>query len=60
MLGSLDIGCVRLTERHLHSDPPTAAEIAAAGADIDAALDAVAAVMRRGPGRGRWSAWPGR
>jgi exopolyphosphatase/guanosine-5'-triphosphate,3'-diphosphate pyrophosphatase len=27
---SADIGCVRLTERCLHSDPPTAAEIAAA------------------------------
>lgn len=27
---STDIGCVRLTERCLHSDPPTAAEIAAA------------------------------
>ena len=27
---SVDIGCVRLTERHLHGDPPTPAEIAAA------------------------------
>ena len=27
---SADIGCVRLTERCLHSDPPTVAEIAAA------------------------------
>jgi exopolyphosphatase/guanosine-5'-triphosphate,3'-diphosphate pyrophosphatase len=42
---SVDIGCVRLTERHLRSDPPTAAEIAAATADIDAALDRVAAVV---------------
>jgi exopolyphosphatase/guanosine-5'-triphosphate,3'-diphosphate pyrophosphatase len=40
---SVNIGCVRLTERHLHSDPPTAAEIAAATADIDGALDRVAA-----------------
>jgi exopolyphosphatase/guanosine-5'-triphosphate,3'-diphosphate pyrophosphatase len=39
---SVDIGCVRLTERHLHSDPPRPAEISAAAADIDAALDAVA------------------
>ena len=38
---SMDIGSVRLHERHLHSDPPTAAEIAACVADIDAALDAV-------------------
>ena len=36
---SLDIGSVRLNERHLASDPPTADEIAAAEADIDAALD---------------------
>jgi exopolyphosphatase/guanosine-5'-triphosphate,3'-diphosphate pyrophosphatase len=40
---SVDIGCVRLTERHLHSDPPTDAEIAAACVDIQAALDAVEA-----------------
>jgi len=36
---SLDLGCVRLTERHLESDPPTAAELAAAGAMVDAELD---------------------
>jgi exopolyphosphatase/guanosine-5'-triphosphate,3'-diphosphate pyrophosphatase len=35
---SVDIGCVRMTERHLHSDPPTADEIAAATADIEAAV----------------------
>jgi exopolyphosphatase / guanosine-5'-triphosphate,3'-diphosphate pyrophosphatase len=39
---SVDVGCVRLTERHLHSDPPSAAEVAAATADIDAAIDAAA------------------
>lgn len=39
---SVDVGCVRLTERHLHSDPPTAAEIAAATADVRAALDEAA------------------
>jgi len=38
---SVDIGCVRMTERHLAGDPPTGAELAAATADIDAALDAV-------------------
>jgi exopolyphosphatase/guanosine-5'-triphosphate,3'-diphosphate pyrophosphatase len=37
---SMDIGSVRLHERHLHTDPPTAAEVAACVADIDAALDA--------------------
>ena len=31
---SVPIGAVRLTERHLRSDPPTAAEIAALDADI--------------------------
>jgi len=36
---SLDIGSVRLTERHLHDDPPTYEQVAVVEADIDAALD---------------------
>ncbi|MEU0664505.1 Ppx/GppA phosphatase family protein [Streptomyces lavendulocolor] len=36
---SVDIGCVRLTERHVRSDPPSQAEVAAIRADIEAALD---------------------
>ncbi|HEY2443413.1 MAG TPA: Ppx/GppA phosphatase family protein [Streptosporangiaceae bacterium] len=40
---SLNIGCVRMTERHLHADPPSERQIAAATADIDAALDEAAA-----------------
>jgi exopolyphosphatase / guanosine-5'-triphosphate,3'-diphosphate pyrophosphatase len=36
---SLDIGSVRLTERHLRDDPPSKEQIAAAVADIDTALD---------------------
>ncbi len=40
---SVDIGCVRMTERHLHTDPPTAAEVEAATADVDAAIDRAAA-----------------
>ena len=39
---SVDIGCVRMTERHLSGDPPPFGEVAAAVADIDAALDLVA------------------
>jgi exopolyphosphatase/guanosine-5'-triphosphate,3'-diphosphate pyrophosphatase len=36
---SLDVGSVRMTERHLRSDPPGEEEAAAAAAEIDAALD---------------------
>ncbi|MCW2504215.1 MAG: Exopolyphosphatase, partial [Actinomycetia bacterium] len=35
---SVDVGCVRLTERHLHSDPPTPAQVRAAQRDIAAAV----------------------
>ncbi|MFE2233661.1 exopolyphosphatase [Streptomyces sp. NPDC059442] len=35
---SVDIGCVRLTERHVRSDPPAAAEVDAIRADVRAAL----------------------
>jgi exopolyphosphatase/guanosine-5'-triphosphate,3'-diphosphate pyrophosphatase len=36
---SMDVGCVRLTERHLHSDPPTSEQIAATVADLRSALE---------------------
>jgi exopolyphosphatase / guanosine-5'-triphosphate,3'-diphosphate pyrophosphatase len=39
---SVNIGCVRMTERHLSGDPPPFGEVAAAVTDIDAALDLVA------------------
>jgi len=42
---SVDIGCVRMTERHLVSDPPTTEEVAAATRDIDAALDVAESVV---------------
>ncbi len=44
---SMDIGSVRLHERHLHSDPPTAAEVAACVADIDQHLDACGVALDR-------------
>ncbi|MFI7452633.1 exopolyphosphatase [Nonomuraea sp. NPDC049714] len=42
---SVDIGCVRLTERHLRAagDPPSAVALEAVVADIEAALDRVEA-----------------
>ena len=48
---SVDIGCVRMTERHLRSDPPTAAEVAAARADVEAAIDLAASVVPLGSAR---------
>lgn len=42
---SVDVGSVRLTERLLGSDPPSAADIAAVAAATDAALDRVARVV---------------
>jgi exopolyphosphatase/guanosine-5'-triphosphate,3'-diphosphate pyrophosphatase len=38
---SVDVGCVRMTERHLTADPPTGAQIDAARRDIVAAVDVV-------------------
>ncbi len=45
---SVNIGCVRMTERHLAGDPPTAEQIAAAEADIAAVVDQALAAV---PGR---------
>ncbi|HLV55207.1 MAG TPA: Ppx/GppA phosphatase family protein [Actinotalea caeni] len=45
---SLDMGCVRMTERHLATDPPTAEEIAAAERDVRDALESGAAVVPLG------------
>jgi len=42
---SVDVGCVRLTERHLRSDPPTPDQVAAARADVEVALGLAAEVV---------------
>jgi exopolyphosphatase/guanosine-5'-triphosphate,3'-diphosphate pyrophosphatase len=50
---SLDLGCVRLSERYLQDDPPLPEQLAAVVAAIDAALDeaprAVSALLRLRP-----------
>jgi exopolyphosphatase/guanosine-5'-triphosphate,3'-diphosphate pyrophosphatase len=38
---SVDVGSVRMTERHLRTDPPTATEVEAARRDVRGALDEV-------------------
>jgi exopolyphosphatase/guanosine-5'-triphosphate,3'-diphosphate pyrophosphatase len=43
---STNVGCVRMTERHLIGDPPTAQQIAGATKDIDAAIDQAAKVVQ--------------
>jgi exopolyphosphatase / guanosine-5'-triphosphate,3'-diphosphate pyrophosphatase len=42
---SLDIGCVRLFERHLHGDPPHPAEVAALRADVGGHLAGMGEVL---------------
>lgn len=44
---SMDIGSVRLHERHLHGDPPSADEVAACAADIDRHLDGCGLALDR-------------
>jgi exopolyphosphatase/guanosine-5'-triphosphate,3'-diphosphate pyrophosphatase len=46
---STDIGCVRMTERHLTDDPPTPAQVEAAEADVTAAVDAALATVAPEP-----------
>ncbi len=42
---SVNIGCVRMTERHLHGDPPSSEEIARVEADVAAALGEAASAV---------------
>jgi exopolyphosphatase / guanosine-5'-triphosphate,3'-diphosphate pyrophosphatase len=42
---SVDVGSVRMTERHLRSDPPTAEQVEAARVDVRAALDEAEATV---------------
>jgi len=42
---SVDIGCVRMTERHLHDDPPTEDQAWAALADITRSIEEAAEVV---------------
>lgn len=42
---SVNIGCVRMSERHFHSDPPSAEEISLATADIRAAIAHAAEIV---------------
>ena len=41
---SLQLGCVRMTERHLKSDPPTRLELETCVADVRRVLDAVTSI----------------
>jgi exopolyphosphatase/guanosine-5'-triphosphate,3'-diphosphate pyrophosphatase len=45
---SVDIGCVRMTERHLAGDPPTPDQVAAARSDIEAAIARAGATVPLG------------
>lgn len=44
-LVSVDVGCVRVTERYLEGDPPTPESLARAAAGVEAALDPVPGVV---------------
>lgn len=48
---SVNIGCVRMTERHLHGDPPTPDEIKRVEADVASAIDQAARDVPLGDAR---------
>ena len=49
---SLNMGCVRMTERYLHADPPTQQEIQLAVSDIDQNLEALDVSLPIGSAQG--------
>ena len=51
-LVTLDLGCVRMLEKHLHSDPPTAGELEALRTEVRGAIDRIAASLEVIPGTG--------
>ncbi len=48
-LVSLDFGCVRMLEKHLHSDPPTPEELDALRSEVGAAIEEIAARLEVTP-----------
>ncbi len=48
---SVDVGCVRMTERHVRHDPPTREEVQAIVADVDAAISRAAEAVPLGEAR---------
>ena len=57
---SVDIGCVRLTERHLHGDPPTAERGRAAPRPTSGPRWTTSARRCRSPRPAPWWGWPAR
>lgn len=49
---SMNVGCVRMQERHMTSDPATPEQIAAARKDVNAALDEAGQVVDFGAAKG--------